>query len=90
MGSLSSAVRMELFIGEDIDIKVKRRLKALLLHPIAAIAVEADGITGDAPQILDDLRTDEIGLAGVGEEAHRLDIGGCEAPFGHCREHLSN
>ena len=60
---------MERLISEDIDIKVKRGLEALLLHPISTIAMEADGISGDAPQVLDDLRTDEISLARVGEQA---------------------
>ena len=65
---------MERLICEDIDIKVKRGLEAFLLHPVATIAMEADGITRDTPQVLDDLRTDEVGLAGVGEQAHRLDV----------------
>ena len=46
---------MERLICEDIDIKVKCGLEALLLHPVATIAMEADGITGDTPQVLDDL-----------------------------------
>ena len=81
---------MERLICEDIDIKVKRWLKAFLLHPVTTIAMETDGISGDAPQILDDLRTDEVGLAGVGEQAQRLDVGGCETTFGNCREHFFN
>ena len=60
---------MERLISEDIDIKVKRGLEALLLHPISTIAMEADGISRDAPQVLDDLRTDEISLARVGKQA---------------------
>ena len=65
MGSLSTAVSMERLIGEDIDIKVKCGLEAFLLHPVTTIAMEADRISGDTPQVLDDLRSDEVGLAGV-------------------------
>ena len=49
------SVRMELLVLHQIDIEVDRGLEALLLHPVAAVAMELDSVIAHAPQILHDL-----------------------------------
>ena len=76
---LGLAISMELFVAEHVHVDLNCWLEALLLHPLATIAVEGDRVTADLAQGADDLGANEISLAGVGQEADSLDVSGGEA-----------
>ena len=79
MGSLGLPVGVELLVLHQVDVKVDSGLETLLLHPVATVAMKTDCVVAYTAQILNNLRSDKVGLPGVGQQADRLHVTCCEA-----------
>lgn len=73
IAALRSSEGMELLIKHIIEVNFDSVVETFLLHPLATIAVEVDlFVTSNFFQVAHDLRTNQIRLSGVGQNAHIL------------------
>ena len=60
------SIGMELLILHQTNVEVERGVAALVLHPLAAMAVESNTIVAYTAHVLQDLGANQISLSRVG------------------------
>ena len=90
MGCFSLPVGVELFVLHQVDVKVDSGFETLLLHPVTAVAMKTDCVVAHTAQILNNLRSNQVSLPRVGQQADRLHVSRCEAALGQVLiQHIS-